>query len=215
MGMDKVRCCMDRSGMQFAPSDVNCFMNDYHQIMFDIISFYNLGNANQLYRTMTGEWKVFPLFQKNRRRNNQFLSAVWYIGSFLELANAMEADSVKLGHLLFLNALIITGDFVNCNELIGMTQKISDSIGELEGFCEYAVIMGNGFISRISNLGVVNFIRKEIDYLLALPKTVRQNYFLYTKHIGMLIKECENCADRQKNYGITECEFDEVLEMVI
>ena len=186
----------------------------YYQMIFDLISFYNVGNANQLYKMAKAEWIISSVFSiEKRRNNNRNLSAFLYIQYFYDQIK----NSDELRHLLFANGFIFACYPFREEEFLDICKKYSQEKGDFWSFIDYAIKVTSNFYKGIivEKETYKKMMVQEAEYFLNMPKEKRSMYMQYIEKLGYIINECENCANRQKNYGLVDTELDELFENVI
>lgn len=200
----------------------NCMQDEiqkdlYYQMLFDLISFYNIGNANQLYRSISDEWIVSNIFSlEARRSNNGSLSAFYYIQFFFHALQSHE-HSEELWHLMFLNTFQFVPYPFQKSDVILWISKFNDSDNQLKTFYDYAIKVSKDFYkgTYMGRDEFVELMRQESDYFHRLSDEKKDEYLEYMKEVKDIMSECELCVQKQLKYGTVEMEFDGVLGLAI
>ncbi|HAU86069.1 MAG TPA: hypothetical protein DCW90_11405 [Lachnospiraceae bacterium] len=199
---------------QLIPGNDSVSKELYNQMIFDLITFYNIGNGNQLYKTATAEWIVFSVFSiEKRRTNNRNLSAFLYIQYFYNLID----NSEELRHLLFANCFIFGCFPFRKEELEEFCKKCCQDKEEFWSFIDYAIKVTSDFYQgTIQDKEILKELMiQEAQYFLSMPKEKYSIYMQYIEKLSHIVYECEYSAYRQKNYGLVDTELDELFENVI
>lgn len=203
-------------GGQLGVTKEDC-LNLYYQMLFDIVSFYDIGNANKFYSMLHGKWFFAELFSNNHTYNNQFLSATMYVYYFLDFIKNLDDIGSEVRHILFMNAVMLVECDIEKDKFLKFLNTLIDNKDKIEEFYWYSIEVSKAFFTGtiVSAEKFVSYIVGEAQYCLARNHEQFAVYQRYMKHTGIIIRECELCANRQNNYGLTEMEFEDVLEAVI
>lgn len=189
----------------------------FYQMLFDMITFYNVGNANQLYRIATDEWLVSNVFSvENRMSNNSNLSAFLYTQFFAAMLEELEEKS-ELTHVMFLNVFLFMAYPEREVNFLNFVRSFTEKEDELGRFYEYALKVSKDFYrgKYMEKNEFIKIMEQEAYYFLSLSESRQEIYLEYIRQVKYIISECAICADRQKNYGLVETDFDCMLECAI
>lgn len=190
----------------------------FYQMLFDIISFYNMGNANQLFQSSQGTWRTWDKLSGEKCRNNQFLSAIYYLNYFFEFLSNMQLEDdelyQELRHVLFLNLTLFLKHFTTQEEFEQSIRQISNQIDVIATFYDYTEEIEQSFINSVlmSKNEFIYFLKEEANCILELTEEERALYYRYVKLVSTIIEYCELYASRQSIYGIIETDIQDILQ---
>lgn len=189
----------------------------FYQMLFDLVSFYNMGNANQLYNVSIGQWEESDIFENNlQRTNNMNISAFLYVEYFYSLLSECQ-DSFRLRHLMFVNSFVFGKGQMEETDFLNKLDCLIDNEDLYWSFYNYAKIITADFYfgTTVEKSVFREFVQEEVLYFRTISKDELKKYMQYIKQTKCVIEECETCADRQNNYGLVETEFKGLMQAVL